>query len=311
MRQSIRKMRTVFLALTLALAGPAVAAGPFDAVRTVNGLAITEYDVSERMKLLDALGADDNLRSLAIEQLTEDRVKVTEAQSLGIELPEGAIVDGIEQFGAQRGLTLDQVLDTLTEAEIDPAAMDDFVEAGLLWSELVGLRFRDKSIPTDDEVARALKEAENETVPVYQIAEIALPFAERGEAETGVFARQLYDELQRGFDFEVAARRFSRSPSARNGGLVDPIPQANLPPPLRAELDRIAPGQITQPIPITGGLAILKLVSIRNVKPERDPEMTEFDRMEMMRQQVFSRRVSAFGEGYLQELLLDAVIVDQ
>lgn len=307
-------MRTAWitlLAMTLALASPTVAASPFDAVRTVNGLVITEHDITERMKLLDALGAEENLRELALRQLTEDRVKVAEAEMLGIELPEDAIVAGLEQFGAQRGLSLDQVLDILDEAEIDPATMDDFVEAGLLWSELIGARFREQSIPTDDEVARALKEAENATVPVYQLAEIALPFAERGEAETEVFARQLYEELQRGFDFGTAARRFSRAPSAQDGGLVDPIPQANLPPPLRAELDRIDPGQVTRPIPITGGIAILQLVSIRNVRPEPDPSLTEFDRTERMRQQVFSQRISAFGEGYLQELLLDAVIVER
>ena len=300
----------VFLGMMLAVAGPAVAASPFDPVRIVNGQVITEYDVAERIKLLDALGADDELRPLAIEQLTEDRVKVFEAELLGIELPEGAIVSGLEQFGAQRGLTLDQVLDVLDDAEIDPAAMDDFVEAGLLWSELLGARFREQAIPTDEDVARAVIQAENATVPVYQLAEIALPFAERGEAETEVFARQLYTELQRGFDFEVAARRFSRAPSAENGGLVEPIPQPNLPPPLREVLDRLSPGQIAEPIQITGGIAILKLVSIREVRPEPDPTLTEFDLSERARQQLFSQRVTAFGEGYLQELLLDAVIVD-
>lgn len=306
----MRKAWIVVMALVVALAGPLVAASPFDPVRTVNGRVITEYDVSERMKLLDALGADENLRTLAVEQLTEDRLKVAEAEALGIELPEGAIVGGLEQFAAQRGLTLDQVLETLDEAGIDPAAMDDFVEAGLLWSELIGVRFREKSIPTDEEVARALKEAENATVPVYQLAEIALPFAERGEEETEVFARQLYEELRRGFDFEVAARRFSRAPSAQNGGLVDPIPQANLPPPLRAELESLSPGDVSEPIAISGGIAILKLVSIRDVRPEPDPNLTEFDRTERMRQQVFSERITSFGEGYLQELRLDAVIVD-
>jgi peptidyl-prolyl cis-trans isomerase SurA len=306
----MRTTRILFLGMMLAIAGPAIAASPFDPVRIVNGQVITEYDVAERVKLLDALGAEDNLRALAIDQLTEDRVKVFEAEVLGIELPEDAIVAGLEQFGAQRGLTLDQVLDVLDEAEIDPAAMDDFVEAGLLWSELLGARFREQSIPTDDEVARAVREAENATILVYQLAEIALPFAERGEAETEIFARQLYAELQRGFDFEVAARRFSRAPSAENGGLVEPIPQANLPPPLRAELERLSPGQVSEPIPITGGIAILKLVSIRNVRPEPDPTLTEFDRTERARQQLFSQRVTAFGEGYLQELLLDAVIVD-
>ena len=68
---------------------PAVAANPYAPALTVNDGVITNYDIEQRIKLLDALGANGDLRKLAVQQLTEDRVKVQAAQELEIELPEG------------------------------------------------------------------------------------------------------------------------------------------------------------------------------------------------------------------------------
>ena len=88
--------------------------------------------------LLDALGASGDLRELAVQQLTEDRVKVQAAEELEIELPEGAIDAGIEEFATSRGLTTEDVLRVLEARGIDRQTMDDFVESGLLWREVVG-----------------------------------------------------------------------------------------------------------------------------------------------------------------------------
>ena len=63
-------------------------------------------------------------------------------------------------------------------------------------------------------------------------------------------------------------------------------------------------------MPISGGLAIIKLVSVDQVRPEpidaSDPAVRE-----ELRQRLFTERINSFGQGYLQEMLGDALIVER
>ena len=143
------------------------------------------------------------------------------------------------------------------------------------------------------------------------LAEIALPFAERGEAETQALADSLYRELAGGGDFAAAGARVQPQPDRgerrpARAGPGRPGCRRRF----RTEVLLLRPGQVTRPVPISGGLAIIKLVSVNQVRPEpidaSDPAVRE-----ELRQQLFTERINSFGQGYLQELLGDALIVER
>lgn len=300
------------MALCLAAAGgPALAANPFAPAITVNNGVITQYDIEQRMKLLEALGASTDLRKLAVQQLTEDRVKKQAAKDMDIELPEGAIEQGVDEFATGRGLTTDDVNHVLEVRGIDVQTMNDFVEAGLLWREVVGQRFRARALPSEDDVDAALEERQTRPQEMLTLAEIALPFAERGEAETEALADNLYRQIARGASFSNLASEYSRSPSAERGGLLDPVPADRLPAAFRTQVLLLGQGQVTRPIPISGGLALVKLVSIGRQRLPPIPEDQIPAAREELRQQLFSARIQSFGQGYLQELIGDALIVER
>lgn len=288
------------------------AQNPFEPALTVNDSVITRYDIDQRMALLNALGARGDLRGQAVTQLTEDRLKVQAAKALEIELPEGAVYAGIEEFAAQRGLTVEQVFQALAARDIDTQTMDDFVEAGLMWREVVSARFRQKAMPSEADLDAALAVAENAPVEMVEMSEIALPFAERGEAETLALAERLSRQLQSGGSFAAAARQYSRSGTAPQGGKMPAVPAATLPPAIRAQVLLLGPGGVTRPIPIGGGVAILRLDAVRQAPPGARPaEVTDEEARNRMREQMFSQRIGTFGQGYLQELLRDALIVER
>jgi peptidyl-prolyl cis-trans isomerase SurA len=143
------------------------------------------------------------------------------------------------------------------------------------------------------------------------LAEIALPYAEFGEADTQALADQLYRELANGASFAAVAREHSRSQTAERGGTLEPLPADRLPAAFRTQVLLLSPGQVTRPIPISGGLAIIKLVSIARVRPEPIPEAELPAFREELRQQLFTERINSFGQGYLQELLGDALIEER
>lgn len=308
-------MRTVLRAMVLllaAMAGPALAQNPFAPAIMVNDGVITHYDIDQRIRLLEALGASGDVRKLAVQQLEEDRVKVQAAHELQIELPEGAIEAGIEEFASQRGLQVEDVMRVLEGRGIDRQTMDDFVESGIYWREVVGVRFRARATPTEADLDAALELHASQPVEMITLAEIALPYAERGPEETDAFAAELYRELARGASFEAAARDYSRSDTAGSGGLLPAMPAARLPVAFRSQVLLLSPGQVTRPMPIAGGVAIIKVVSIRQERP--DPETTDPNDPEVreaLRQQLFGERIASFGQGYLQELLGDALIVER
>jgi peptidyl-prolyl cis-trans isomerase SurA len=287
-------------------------ANPFSPAITVNDSAITYYDITQRVRLIEALGARGDTRQIAIEQLTEDRVKMQAAAELGIELPEGAVMTGIEEFASQRGLTVDDVFNVLAQREIDRQTMDDFVEAGLLWRDVVQTRFRQKAMPSETDLDAALALAETTPVDIVQFSEIALPFAERGEPETLALADRLSAQLASGGNFAAAAREYSRSGTAPQGGMLEPVPAAQLPPAMRSQILLLQPGGVTRPIPISGGVAILKLNSVRQeMRPPQADAVSDEEARSLLREQVFTQRITSFGQGYLQELLRDALIVEK
>jgi peptidyl-prolyl cis-trans isomerase SurA len=303
-------MRWLLLVLVASLAAPALAQNPFAPAVMVNEGVITHYDIDQRIKLLEALGASGDLRKLAVQQLTEDRVKVQAAAEMEIELPEGAIQTGIEEFATGRGLTMDDVQLALDARGIDQQTLDDFVESGLLWREVIATRFRARATPTEADLDAALEIAANTPQEMLTLAEIALPYAERGQPETDALAEQIYRRAAGGASFAALAREYSRSGTAERGGVLDPVPAANLPPAFRSEVLLLRPGQVTRPLPISGGVAIIKLLSIKQTPPQPidadDPEVRE-----QLRQRLFSERIQSFGQGYLQELLGDAIIVNR
>lgn len=294
----------------LALVVPAQAANPYAAVRTVNGSVVTAYDIDQRTRFLGALGASGNLGELALQQLTEDRLKIQAGDAIGVELPPEAVEMGLEEFATSRGITIDDVLGVLDARDIDRQTIDDFVTSGIIWREVVGARFRARALPSEEEIDTALAAQATTRREMLHLAEIALPFAERGEAETLAFARDLQARLARGANFAEAARTYSRSDSAARDGAIDPMAADSLPASIRTQVLTLSPGQVTQPIPIAGGVAILKLVSISTEPPPKvDP--SDPAAREAVRARLFNERVTAFGQGYLQELVSDALIVDR
>ena len=302
---------SLFSLASLALAAPALAQNPYAPAIMVNEGVITHYDIDQRIRLLEALGANGDLRKLAVQQLTEDRVKVQAAGAMEIELPEGAIEAGIEEFATGRGLTMDDVQLALDARGIDQQTLDDFVESGLLWRDVIGdavprPRDADRGRPrrrARDRRQHAAGDADagRDRAPLRRARPARDRRARRAHLPPGRRRREL-----RRAGAPVQPQRHRRA--RRRARPASPPPTCR--PPSAPRCCSCGPGQVARPLPISGGVAIIKLVSIRQVPPQPidadDPEVRE-----ALRQRLFAERITSFGQGYLQELLGDAIIVDR
>lgn len=278
MRRPFRAVLAALSALVwlcLASAPPAAAQGrgqpsPFDAAITVDDTPITWYDIDQRMRLLRFNGApaDANLQAVATQQLIEDRLKRAAGERMGIRAPAGSEADLIAQFASLNQKDPATIDRGLARAGTTRAALIDALEADAIWRDVVRRRFGSRAEPTEIEIDQAIQLAAAGRNREFRLLELVIPTAQRGEAGTRAFAQQLSDQLNRGGDFGAAVRRHSASASVRNGGEIGWIAEGSLPGPVVSAIEDAGPGGVTAPIPLSGAVALLKLLETRNIRIE-------------------------------------------
>lgn len=257
------------LAITLVLfswTSLANAANPYSAAYSVNDSVITHFDISERVKLLRALGVPSrNIQQDAIDQLIDDRLKTRAARTYGIAINEDSLDRGLANLAAAQDLSAEAMWAKARARGVSRQAYEDFYSVQLIWRELVQRRFRQAADPTSVDLDNAINVAAAVTQRTILLAEIALPFAERGEAATVAFAERLVRDLNSGASFEDAVNRFSRSRTAENGGQIGWLSPERLPAAIASQVVGLGSGQVSQPIKISTGVIILKVVASKTL----------------------------------------------
>ncbi|MGE4610583.1 MAG: peptidylprolyl isomerase [Paracoccaceae bacterium] len=257
------------LAVTLvfcAWVSTAYAANPYSAAYSVNDSIITHFDISERAKLLRGLGIQSpNIQQEATDQLIEDRLKLRAASIIGLSLDSAALARGLANLAANQNTTAQALWAKARARGVSRQAYEDFFEVQLLWRDLVQRRFRQAANPTSVDLDNAVNIAAAVTQTTILLAEIALPFAERGEEATIAFADRLARDLNSGANFKDAVTRFSRSQTAANGGQIGWLAPERLPSAIAAKVIGLGSGQVSDPIRISTGIIILKVVASKTV----------------------------------------------
>lgn len=286
---------------------------PFRPVAVVNDDAITGYDLAQRAQIMVILGVPTTdpelLRAQALDQLVQDRLKIQAGKAIGIVASEESYQQGLAAFAEQAGMSAEAFAAQMTSRGVSEQALRDFVNAEVIWRNVVQARFASRFDVAEAEIDAEIALVSQGSNSSYRLLEIGLPMADDGrtEAETRALAARLYQELSAGGDFTAAARRYSRAPSAANGGDVGWINRGQMPRDLSIALDQLQPGQLTQPLEVPGGLSIIKVVEVRADSTggidASDPELRE-----QVRRRIAGQRSGRLAEGYLQELRRDALI---
>lgn len=244
----------------------AQAANPYSAAYSVNDSIITHFDISERVKLLRAHGVQSsNITKGATEQLIDDRLLLRAAKTFGIVVNDAALRRGLANIANTRGTTADGMWGKVRARGVSRQAYEEYFLAQLTWRELVQRRFRQFADPTSVEQDNAVNVAAAVTQQTILLAELSLPFAERGEEATIAFAERLARDLNNGANFEEAVARFSRSQTAANGGTIGWLAPERLPATIAAQIAGLRAGQVSAPLRVYSGVIILKVIASKTV----------------------------------------------
>ena len=280
----------------------------------VNNEAITVPDLVARIDIAivaSRLRASEDLRRQLAPQvlrsLVDERLKVQEAERLGVSVSEAEMADARRTVEQRNGITAGGLDDFLRGQGLTVDAVTDQLRAEILWSKLVRGRLGAAVSVGEGEIDEALAQLEaNRGRPEYRVAEIFLAVeSSEQEEEVRAAATSLYEQLTAGANFAQIASQFSQSATAAVGGDIGWVLEGELPTEIEAVLVRLEPGSVAPPVRAFDGYTIISLIDRRTVlsdAPAAGPDR------EAIRQEIGQRRLEMIARRYIRDLHRSAFI---
>jgi peptidyl-prolyl cis-trans isomerase SurA len=243
----------------------------------VNDRVITNYEILQRLTMLQAFGNRSISREAAINSLIEERLYLQAGQELSVLASEEEIQAGMAEFAARGELSTDEIIQYLGSRGVAPETFKAFIEAGVTWRSVVRARFINQARITDDDVDAALSFQSGAGQMEFLLSEIIISGGSQGVEDSTKLALRLSQTIRSQAAFSSAARKYSGSPSSRNGGRLSWLPSGALPANIVAQLLTLQPGEVTGPISLAGNVALFQLRSSRKSKSaETTPDILSY-----------------------------------
>lgn len=249
------------LSVPLSVPLPAQAQGLFTPAITVNDRAITYYELEQRALFMALLRAPGVAEDLARDALIQDRLKQQVLDEAGIEVGPEEVEAGIEEFATRTNLTPEQLIEALNQGGISRETLRDYVEIGILWREYIRTRYLAQARPSKDEIDRALGRSGSSGVQVL-LSEVIIPVNAQTLVQNEELAAQIAATTSADA-FASAARQYSASATAKDGGAMEWLPLSSLPAGLQPVFLALKTGENTAPIPLPNAVAIFRMRGIR------------------------------------------------
>lgn len=231
----------------------------------VNDQMISVADVDQRALLLligrNLEATTENIaqaRPVALEELIEERLQLQKAAEFELEVEQAAILDGVRDIASQSNVTVETLYDTLRQAGVNPAALEEQMRAQIAWRRIMGglygQRIRISQVQIDNMLNRMELQAKK---PRYNLQEIFV-FAPTPEDRAQLLPNMqtLVQQIRSGAPFGLVAQRFSQAPTAAAGGDMGWVSPDELDPAVQAVLAEAQPPVLTAPIESDDGIFI-------------------------------------------------------
>ena len=295
-----RWMPTALLAAALLLPAAAHA----QVVVVANGSPITELDIAQRTKLLAESTHKTPPRQEVIEELINDRLKISKAKSYGFEVPDKEIDETYQSMAARQRLSPQQFDQVLQRSGITPSALKARIRADLTWSQLVRGKFGAALQVSEADLSNAMVtggDSENAEGYIYKLYPVVV-LTPDGISEGVLNAkRQEVENLRNRFTSCEQGLPLARS--LRDVAVREPVTRssADLPQQFRELLAKMELGKLTLPEITPQGIQMFALCDKQASKSD-SPAKTE------ARQQIFAKKFEAESKRFLDEIRRQAMI---
>jgi peptidyl-prolyl cis-trans isomerase SurA len=246
------------------------------ATAIVNGDVITQTDVDQRLALLaiangSEIPADqvDALRQQVLRNLIDETLEIQAAKAEKIDVKTSDIDRTVERVAGNVKQTPAQMAKFLEANGSSIRSLRRQIEGEIAWQRLQ--RSKIEVSVGDDEVKAVLDKLNaSKGTEEYRVGEIFLSATPATQQQTIANANKILDQLRNGASFAGYARQYSEASTAAVGGDLGWVRPEQLPAPLAETLRRMGPGNVSNPIPVPGGVSILAVQDTRKILT-RDP----------------------------------------
>ena len=235
---------------------------------TIEDLVLTSYDITQKTKMLSLFHGRNFSEKETIELFIAETIKSRHAKKLGIQISNLFIRDQLK-------IILDKTINgkpfslILEENSVESEYLYETIESGFLWNEVIRMEFSNSLLVSEKELSEIKPQVTKLVKPRILSSLIYIPFSIRGESNTLKLITRLKKEIQNGADFSILARRFSKDPSSKNGGLLGWKELSEFSGAIRSKLAQTELGDITEPIRLGEGISIFKINNRQStIKPK-------------------------------------------
>ena len=243
------------------------------ATAIVNGAIITDTDVDQRLALVLAANggkvADDERNRLKLQvlrNLIDETLQIQEAKAQDIKISKEEIDQTFLRVSSNFKRSPAEFAKYLSEQGSSAASLKRQIEGELAWRRVLGRKVEPFVNVGEEEVQSVmarLKAAKG--TQEYHIGEIFLSSTPATAEQTAANAARIVQQVRGGASFVAYARQFSEASTAAVGGDLGWVRAEQIPEPLALAAESLAPGQLSDPIKVPGGLSIIVLVDKRQV----------------------------------------------
>ncbi len=238
----------------------------------VNGTVITNQDVDARARLF-ALSAGlplsantlSRLKPQIVNQLIDQTLQLQAIEKNHVVVTQKQIAAAVERINKANGLPPNGLQQRLAKAGIPFSTLISQFRTQIGWNGVLKKHLGENFRPTKQDVLAeraAMRKEIGQTQ--YHIAEIFVPIDRpRDAASARKFADTVIKQLRNGAAFPVVAAQFSQSESALTGGDKGWVAPDLLDPAVRAIVERMPTGAISDPVRVPGGYEIVSLLGTR------------------------------------------------
>ena len=236
----------------------------------VNDEVISKFDVDQRVNLfLVTSGIErtpqniDGLRRQVLRTLIQEKLQLQEARDSEIEISRAEINAAMQDMASGTNRSLDEVEKFLIENNVHIRTMEDQIEAELAWNRFVRGRFGGQvsigELEIDETLERAEAAMNQDRVNISEILLLANNQLDGQKLMSE--AEQIVQQLRAGINFGAVARQFSAASSSASGGNLGWIPVNQLDENIVPIIEKMAAGDISDPIETSAGIYIVQLNS--------------------------------------------------
>lgn len=211
------------------------------------------------------------LNQQVIERLISDRVQLNRAERMGVNIPVEEINAAFERLAKSRNLTAQQYAVGLESQGFSITDIRSQLEQEIILSQVQSYHVNRRIDISGNEIESFLQSGEGQfwREPDYFVGHIVFPL---GSDEQNIQAYREVDEvlqqLKNGEDFKSLAIRYSKGPTALEGGDIGWRKVAEFPTEISEAIAGLDVGEYSVPVESNNGVHILKVFNKRDNQQE-------------------------------------------